>query len=65
MSARWRKLIGTGAILAFMGAYIWAAAIIGDLIPKHWLAQLAYYVVAGTAWALPLIPLMKWMNRGR
>jgi len=65
MPARWRKLFGTGAILAFMAAYIWAAAIVGDYLPRHWAIQLAYFVVAGTAWAAPLIPLVIWMNRGR
>ncbi len=65
MPARWRKLIGTGVILAFMAAYIGAAAWVGDRLPTHWLAQLAFYVVAGTAWGAPLIPLVIWMNRGR
>jgi hypothetical protein len=65
MTARWRKLLGTGVILAFMVAYIWAAAVIGEHVPQHWLAQLVYYVVAGTAWGAPLIPLVIWMNRGR
>ena len=65
MSARLRKFIGVGVLLAFMAVYIAVAATVGDHIPKHWLAQLIYYVVAGTAWSAPLIPLVMWMNRGR
>ena len=29
------------------------------------LIRLAFYLVAGTGWSLPLIPLVIWMNRGR
>ena len=65
MTARWRKLLGTFVILGFMAAYIWLAASIGGHVPKYWLAELVYYVVAGIAWAFPLIPLVIWMNRGR
>ena len=65
MAARWRKLLGSGGILAFMALYIWAAALVGDHLPAHWLAQLLFYVIAGTAWGVPLIPLVIWMNRGR
>jgi hypothetical protein len=40
-----------------------AAAILGDHIPAHWAAQLAYFAVVGTLWGVPLFPLIKWMNR--
>lgn len=63
--AKWRKLLGVGVILAFMGVYIGAAAAVGEHVPDFWLAQLVYYIVAGTAWGAPLIPLVIWMNRGR
>ena len=51
-------------MLAFLGAYIWAAASVGSLLPERWAVRLIYYVVVGTAWGLPLIPLITWMNRG-
>jgi hypothetical protein len=63
MSAHQRKAIGSVLTLAFLGAYIWAAAAIGEVVPKAWWAQLIYYVAAGTAWGAPLIPLIRWMNR--
>ena len=64
MPARLRKLIGLFAILGFLAFYIWAAVSIGERLPLHWAVQIAYYAVAGTAWFVPLIPLVRWMNRG-
>ena len=65
MSARTRKFFGMLGILAFMVFWIWAIIGLSRWLPAFWPAQLVYYVVAGTAWAFPLIPLVKWMNRGR
>ena len=65
MSAHQRKAIGGALTLLFLAAYVWAATVIGDAVPRAWPAQLAYYVVVGTAWGLPLIPLIRWMNRGK
>jgi ABC-type antimicrobial peptide transport system permease subunit len=65
MTARVRKAVGGVAMMVFLAAYIWAAASLGERVPSFWLAKLAYYLVAGTAWGVPLIPLMAWMNRGR
>ena len=64
MSARVRKLIGLFVILGFMFAYIVAAITLADHVPAHRAVQLIYFVVVGSAWFVPLIPLMKWMNRG-
>jgi hypothetical protein len=65
MSARLRKAIGGAAMLVFLAAYIWAMTTLGQKVPNQALAKLAFYLVAGTAWGLPLIPLIAWMNRGR
>ena len=64
MSARLRKAIGGAAMLVFLAAYIWAMSTLGQKVPNQALATLAFYLVAGTAWGLPLIPLIAWMNRG-
>jgi hypothetical protein len=64
-TARARKLIGLVALLAFMTAYIVLLATLGDYVPKHWAAQMAFYLVAGTAWGVPILPLISWMNGGR
>ena len=65
MNARTRKAVGSLAILVFIAFYMWAVSTLGDHVPKAWYFQLAYYVIAGTAWGTPIIPLIAWMNRGR
>jgi hypothetical protein len=65
MTARVRKAIGSVIIIAFMLAYIAVAASIGGHMPDQWAVRLVFYMVVGTAWSLPLIPLVIWMNRGR
>jgi hypothetical protein len=64
MNARSRKALGSLGILLFLMIYMAAVSTIGDHVPKAWYAQLAYYMIAGTAWGLPIIPLITWMNRG-
>jgi hypothetical protein len=64
MSARVRKLIGLFGILGFLALYVVVAVSIGERLPNHWAAQVAFYAVVGVAWGFPLFPLIKWMNRG-
>lgn len=65
MTARTRKFLGTFAILAFLVVYIGLVGMLAEHIPKHWAAQLAYFVIAGMGWGVPILPLLSWMNRGR
>jgi hypothetical protein len=65
MTAHHRKLVGSVAILVFVLLYVGAMGWIGAHLPPLWWVQLAFYLVAGTAWGLPLLPLLSWMNRGR
>lgn len=65
MNARIRKLIGMVGILAFMVLYVGAAVRIGERVPDHWAAKLAFYALAGMVWGVPVLPLISWMNRGR
>ena len=65
MSARVRKFIGGIGIVAFLGAYAWAVVSLGERLPDHRVAQLAFYGLAGLAWGVPILPLISWMNRGR
>ena len=65
MAMRTRKLIGTVALLIFLGAYAWAAVIIGAgriTLAPHW-AQLAYFLIAGLLWVIPAGLLIRWMQR--
>ena len=65
MSGRWRNFLGGIAILVFLAVYVWVAVVIGDHLPDHWAARLAYFAIVGTAWGVPLIPLLSWIARGR
>lgn len=65
MSGRWRSFLGGIAILVFLAVYVWIAVVIGDRLPDHWAARLAYFAIVGTAWGVPLIPLLSWIAKGR
>lgn len=65
LGARTRKLVGLFAISAFMLAYVVGATTIADRLPDSRAIELGYFVVAGTFWFVPILPLLYWMNRGR
>ena len=65
MSGRWRNFLGGIAILVFLAVYVWIAVVVGDHLPDHWAARLAYFAIVGTAWGVPLIPLLSWIAKGR
>jgi len=65
LGARTRKLIGLFALLGFMLVYVVAAITIADSLPENTLIQLAYFMVVGSLWFVPIIPLVKWMNWGK
>ena len=61
MSPRVRTLIGWPLILVILAAWIWAAVSVGERLPQAWWVLLLFYGVAGMGWALPVMPLMRWM----
>lgn len=65
MPPRWKKFVGLMAMLLWLAVYailVTGAAI--RLLPgAPWPLELGFYAVAGLAWALPLLPLIYWMNR--
>lgn len=65
MTARSRKFVGMILLLAFIVVYVGIAAMIGERLPEHWAVQLAFYLIAGLGWGVPVLPLLSWMNRGR
>lgn len=64
MQRNLRAPVGLVAILAFLAAYVWLATWVGARLPDRPWAWLAFYGVVGTAWGLPLIPLLSWINKG-
>lgn len=65
MGPRLRKLLGGIGMLAFLAFYVVAAISLADLLPNWGWLRALYFIVAGLAWGLPLIPLLTWMDRGR
>ena len=60
-----RKLAGIGAILLLIA--LWAT-LVASLAPfvGRWpmLVQAAFYLIMGTAWIIPLKPLVRWSQTG-
>lgn len=63
MSPRLKKLVGLAVLPPGLLLYIGAVVTLAEKVPDFWLAQLVYFAVTGVAWAAPVIPLMKWMEK--
>jgi hypothetical protein len=62
----WRKPAGVGLILLLILLWAGAVATIAEMVGSvAWPIEALFYVVAGTAWILPLKPLLRWMETGR
>lgn len=63
---KWRNGAGIGAILLLI--ILWSA-LVATLAPwigqLHLLLQVVFYLVAGTAWIIPVRPLLTWMETGK
>lgn len=60
MGLRTRRALASLGIVLFLTFYIWLVIAIGTRVPDHPLAILAFYGIAGTAWGIPLLPLLSW-----
>jgi hypothetical protein len=65
MTARRKKLIAVALIPAWLIFYAGGATLIADRLPDHWLARLVYFIVAGLAWTIPVLPLLRWVEGDR
>ena len=66
MRRRNRKLIGATAMIAFVVVYALIAMAVAQSRPLQETAGLVrgiFYVVIGMGWILPLMPLIRWMER--
>jgi hypothetical protein len=65
MRRRTRKLVGTVTMLVFVVFYALLVMVLAQPIlngASH-LTQGLFYLVAGLAWVLPIMPLIKWMDK--
>jgi hypothetical protein len=65
MPRRTRKLLGTLAILLFVLVYGPFAMTLAEsrILEAPKLVQALAYAVLGLAWIIPLMPLIRWMER--
>jgi hypothetical protein len=66
LTSRTRKFAGGVVMLAFVVVYALAAMALAQsrpLLEASGVVQSLSYVVLGLAWTLPLMPLIKWMER--
>lgn len=66
MPRRLRKFIGTCITLVFVCAYALAAMTVAQtdhIRNANGLLQGLFFCVVGLAWILPLMPLIRWMER--
>jgi predicted membrane channel-forming protein YqfA (hemolysin III family) len=65
MQRRLRKLIGTLTIFVFVIFYALVAMALAEsrIVDAPKLIQTIFYIVLGLAWILPIMPLIRWMER--
>lgn len=65
MNPRLKKLIGAIVMVAFVAFYALAIAAFAPriLTGASKVTELVFYLVAGLAWVIPLLPLIRWMEK--
>jgi Protein of unknown function (DUF2842) len=65
MPIRLRKLIGAVALIVLVMTWALVAMALAQApaIKANGLVEVIYYVVAGLGWALPAMPIVRWMLR--
>ncbi len=62
---RWRKLVGAIVMIAFVMIYAPIAMALAEsrIVDAPQLIRAIAYVTLGLIWILPLMPLIRWMER--
>lgn len=63
MKPRLKKLLGLIVLLPALLLYFGAVVTLSDRLPAFWLVKLVYFVITGLAWAVPVIPFIRWMEK--
>ena len=66
MPLRLRKFIGAILLITLVVSWALVAMALAQApaIKANGFIEVIYYVVAGLAWVLPAMPLVRWMSRG-
>lgn len=62
---RTRRFVAMLGVVAFLAAYVWGVIALGERLPDHPLIDLLFYGLAGLAWGVPIIPLLRWAEGGK
>lgn len=65
MSPRLRKFIATVLVVAFLAFWVWGVVTIADFLPDNFWVDVIYFTVAGIGWGIPLIPILRWAEKGQ
>lgn len=65
MNPRLKKLIGAILMVVFVILYVMTITAIAPriLTGATKIVELLFYVIAGLAWVIPLLPLIRWMEK--
>jgi membrane protein implicated in regulation of membrane protease activity len=65
MTRRTRKFIGTFVLILIVPIYAMLMVELSRymLAGASWWIQAIFFLIAGLGWALPVLPLIKWMER--
>jgi Protein of unknown function (DUF2842) len=65
MSIRWRKPLGTMAVVLFLVAYSLLAMVLGGtlLVEQPRLIELAGFIALGLLWLPGVMAIIRWMSR--
>ncbi len=65
MPIRLRKLIGAVALIVLVVSWALVAMALAQspAVKANGLIEVIYYLVAGLAWVLPAMPLVRWMSK--
>ena len=55
-----RPLVASLGGILFIIVYVVAAVTLPDYMPRNWVLQAAYFLVAGVVWVFPIRWLMLW-----
>lgn len=66
MSMRWRKLLGTVAVVVFLVAYSLSAMVLGGtlLVGQSPLVELVGFIALGLLWLPGAMAIIRWMSPG-
>ena len=64
MPPRARRFVAALGVLAFPVLWVWGLIALRGALPASGWIDFLFFGIGGTAWGLPLIPLLKWAERG-